>query len=166
MPSESSSSFMAERNIQEAPSLAAAICSDILIPSFIAFSRPPPSPLNAGPRHSGRLINNLTTKLAFSCTVSPDKANIPNISNKLNTAVVCGHRIFLSFASILQEYRFSLAFDFCRFCVVIRGFSPQPQRPMNSDFKGFSISDFIHYIYFPILILEKEPVFSLLNVQC
>ena len=26
--------------------------------------------------------------------------------------------------------------------------------------------DFIHYIYFPILILEKEPVFSLLNVQC
>ena len=33
-------------------------------------------------------------------------------------------------------------------------------------FEGFSISDFIHYIYFPILILEKEPVFSLLNVQC
>ena len=27
----------------------------------------------------------------------------------------------------------------------------------------FSIPDFIHYIYFPILILEKEPVFSLLN---
>ena len=32
--------------------------------------------------------------------------------------------------------------------------------------KDFSIPDFIHYIYFPILILEKEPVFSLLNVQC
>ena len=42
----------------------------------------------------------------------------------------------------------------------------QPQRPMTSDFEGFSIPDFIHYIYFPILILEKEPVFSLLNVQC
>ena len=27
--------------------------------------------------------------------------------------------------------------------------------------EGFSIPDFIHYIYFPILILEKEPVFSL-----
>ena len=30
---------------------------------------------------------------------------------------------------------------------------------MTSDFEGFSIPDFIHYIYFPILILEKEPVF-------
>ena len=27
---------------------------------------------------------------------------------------------------------------------------------MTSDFEGFSITDFIHYIYFPILILEKE----------
>jgi len=27
-------------------------------------------------------------------------------------------------------------------------------------FEGFSIADFIHYIYFPILILEKEPAFS------
>jgi len=37
---------------------------------------------------------------------------------------------------------------------------------MTSDFEGFSIPDFIHYIYFPILIFEKEPVFFLLNVQC
>ena len=44
-------------------------------------------------------------------------------------------------------------------------FSSPPQRPMTSDFKGFSIPEFIHYIYFPILILEKEPVFSLLNVH-
>jgi len=29
---------------------------------------------------------------------------------------------------------------------------------MTSDFEGFSIPDFMHYIYFPILILEKEPV--------
>ena len=49
---------------------------------------------------------------------------------------------------------------------VLRGhsvFSFPPQRPMTS---GFSIPYFAHYIYFPILILEKEPVFSLLNVQC
>ena len=46
------------------------------------------------------------------------------------------------------------------------GFFIPPQRPMTSDFEGFSIPDFIHYIYFPILILEKEPAFSLLNVQC
>ena len=45
-------------------------------------------------------------------------------------------------------------------------FSSPPQRPMTSDFEGFSIPDFIHYIYFPILILEKEPVFSLLNAEC
>ena len=30
---------------------------------------------------------------------------------------------------------------------------------MTSDFEGLSIPDFIHYIYFPILFLEKEPVF-------
>ena len=58
-----------------------------------------------------------------------------------------------------------LAFDFCRFCVVIR-FSSPPQRPMTSDFEGYSIPEFIHYIYFPILILEKEPEFSLFNVEC
>ena len=45
-------------------------------------------------------------------------------------------------------------------------FSSPPQRPMTSDCEGFSIPDFIHFIYFPILILEKEPVFSLLDVQC
>ena len=39
------------------------------------------------------------------------------------------------------------------------GFSSPPQQPMISDFEGFSIPNFIHYISFPILILEKEPVF-------
>ena len=32
---------------------------------------------------------------------------------------------------------FFLAFDFCQFCVVIRGFSSPPQRPKTSDFEGF-----------------------------
>ena len=41
-------------------------------------------------------------------------------------------------------------------------FSSPPQRPMSSDFEGFSIPDFIHYIYFPILILDDEPVFPFL----
>ena len=56
-----------------------------------------------------------------------------------------------------------------RLLSILRGhsvFSSPPQRPMTSDFEVFSIPDFSHYIYFPILILEKEPVFSLLNVQC
>ena len=49
-----------------------------------------------------------------------------------------------------------------RFCVVFCFFPSLPQRPMTSDFKGFSNPDFIHYIYFPILILQKEPVFPFL----
>ena len=32
---------------------------------------------------------------------------------------------------------FFLAFDFCRFCVVIRVFSSPPHRPMTSDLEGF-----------------------------
>ena len=66
----------------------------------------------------------------------------------------------------LKAVFFFLALDFCRFCVVIVFFPSPPQQPMTSDFEGFSIPDFIHYIYFPILILEKEPVLSLVNVQC
>ena len=44
-----------------------------------------------------------------------------------------------------------------RLLSVLRGrlfFSSPPQRPMTSDYEGFSIPDFIHYIYFPILIIE------------
>ena len=37
---------------------------------------------------------------------------------------------------------------------------------MTSDFEGFSIPDFIHYIFFPILILQKEPVYPFFNVEC
>jgi len=33
---------------------------------------------------------------------------------------------------------------------------------MTSDFEGISIPDCIYYIYYPILILEKEPVFPFL----
>ena len=46
---------------------------------------------------------------------------------------------------------FFLAF---RLLSVLRGrsvFSSPPQRPMTSDFVGFSIPDCIHYVYFPIL---------------
>jgi len=49
-----------------------------------------------------------------------------------------------------------------RLLSVLRGYSfllSPPQQPMTSDFEGFSIPDFIHFIYYPILILEKEPVF-------
>ena len=45
------------------------------------------------------------------------------------------------------------------------GFSSLPQRPMTSDFEGFSIPDLIHSICFPILILQKEPVFPFLMLS-
>ena len=53
-----------------------------------------------------------------------------------------------------------LAFDFCQFCIVIRFFHPR-----HNGQWPFSVPDFIHYIYFHILIIEKEPVFPFFNVQ-
>ena len=59
--------------------------------------------------------------------------------------------------TIVRDYDivpFSLFFS-VRLLSVLRGhsvFSSPPQRPMTSDFEGFSIPDLIHYIYFPILI--------------
>ena len=43
------------------------------------------------------------------------------------------------FSYSCQTLFYCLVFDVCRFCVVIRFFSPPPQRPMTSDFEGFSI---------------------------
>ena len=52
-----------------------------------------------------------------------------------------------------------------RLLSVLRGHSfcsSPPQLPMTSDIEGFSIPNFIHYIYFLILILEKEQFFPFL----
>ena len=72
--------------------------------------------------------------------------------------------IYVSSIHLLYITRLKGHRDFfsVRLLSVLRGhsvFSSPPQRPMTSDFEGFSIPDFIHYRYFPILILEKEPVF-------
>ena len=47
-----------------------------------------------------------------------------------------------------------------RLLYVLRGHSvvsSPPQRSMTSDFEGFSIPDFIHYIYFPVLDWGLNP---------
>ena len=78
---------------------------------------------------------------------------------KTNTKQILNYSLHIDF--------FSFLFLTIRLLSVLRGhsvFSSPPQRPMTSDFEGFSIPDFINYIYFPILILEKEPVFSLLRL--
>ena len=56
-----------------------------------------------------------------------------------------------------------LAFNFCRFCVVICFFHPRHNDPR---LRRISILDFIHYIFSTILILEKEPLFPFFNVEC
>lgn len=61
------------------PSLAGS--SEILMASSMAANSPaPPSPLRAGPKHSGLRIRRRTTTLAFSSTLSPTEeatAEIP-----------------------------------------------------------------------------------------
>ena len=53
---------------------------------------------------------------------------------------------------------FFLAFDFCRFCVVIRFFHPRHNGQWPLTLKDFYTRSYpLHY--FLILILEKEPVF-------
>jgi hypothetical protein len=42
-----------------------------LFASMMALSKPSPSPLSAGPKHSGRRIRRRITRLAFSSTLSP-----------------------------------------------------------------------------------------------
>ena len=92
-----------------------------------------------------------------------------SFNNKQQKTTFVFQRLVLVNDCIIQGkcrgfFLFFLAFDFCRFRVVIRFLSP-PQRPMTSDFEGFTIPDLIHYIYFPILILEKEPVFPFLMLS-
>ena len=60
---------------------------------------------------------------------------------------------------------FFKAFDFCRFCVVIPFFHPRHNGQWPTTSKDFYTRSYpLHY--FLILILEKEPVFSLSNVEC
>ena len=58
-----------------------------------------------------------------------------------------------------------LAFDFCRFCVVIRFFHPRHNGQWALTSKDF-YTRYYPLHYFLILFLEKEPVFSLFNVEC
>lgn len=65
------------------PSLAGS--SEILMASSIAASRPfPPSPLRAGPKHSGRRMSRRTTTLAFSSTLSPARSRCENVSESFS----------------------------------------------------------------------------------
>jgi len=70
-----------------------------------------------------------------------------------------------SWIILMNIFFIFLAFDICRFCVVIRFFLPTTTAN-DLRLRRISIADLIHYIIILILILEKEPVFSLFNVEC
>ena len=58
--------------------------------------------------------------------------------------------------SLFDSLLFILAFDFCRFCVVIRFFHPRYNGQWPPTLKDFHTRSYpLHY--FPILIIEKEP---------
>ena len=57
-----------------------------------------------------------------------------------------------------------LAFDFCRFCVVIRLCSSPPQRPMTSDFDGF-LYQFLSITLYSNLNSWERASISLFNVE-
>ena len=57
-----------------------------------------------------------------------------------------------------------LAFDFCRFSVAIPFFIPATTAN-DLQLWRISIPDFIHYIFCPIFILQKEPVFPFLMLS-
>ena len=56
-----------------------------------------------------------------------------------------------------------LAFDFCRFCVVIRFFHPATTAN-DMRLRGFSIPDFIHYILFSYLNSWERA--SMFPIEC
>ena len=62
-------------------------------------------------------------------------------------------------------FLFFLAFDFGRFCMVIRFFHPRHNLANDLRLWRISIPDLIHFIYFPILILKKEPVSRTLKIS-
>ena len=63
------------------------------------------------------------------------------------------------------KFLIDLLLIFCRFCVVIRFFHPRHNGQWPQTSKDFYTRSYpLHY--FLILILEKEPVFSLFNVEC
>ena len=72
---------------------------------------------------------------------------------------------YINYILNLRFYFFFLflAFDFCRFWVVIRFFQSQPQRPMTSDFEGF-LSQIVSITF--LSYLNSPESISLFNVEC
>ena len=95
----------------------------------------------------------LTLRIMFLKNTTIFDSIIPNTMYRSRKTENLSHK---KYSCCCFSFFFSI-----RLLSVLRGhsvFSSPPQRPMTSDIEGFSIPDCIHYIYFPILILEKEPI--------
>ena len=102
----------------------------------------------------------LTLRIMFLKNTTIFDSIIPNTMYRSRKTENLSHK---KYSCCCFSFFFSI-----RLLSVLRGhsvFSSPPQRPMTSDFIGFSIPDCIHYFYFPILILEKEPVFPFLMLS-
>ena len=79
--------------------------------------------------------------------------------NKLMVWLLVKHWNMQFHSLVLLIFLSFLAFDFCRFCMVIRFFHPRHNGQWPPTSKDFYTRSYpLHY--FPILIHEKEPVFS------
>ena len=89
------------------------------------------------------LIYTLLNKLLWKNKTTPCTDSHLTSNNYTLTIVFCVFYLFFSvrLLSVLRGHS---------------GFSSPPQRSMTSDFEGFSIPDFIHYIYFPVLIFYHD----------
>jgi len=73
-------------------------------------------------------------------------------------------RTYRKFNSLIRKYRIRVEHAIADLISMLAHFGD-----IQLSFVFFipaTSANVIHYIYFPILILVKEPVFSLLNVQC
>ena len=67
----------------------------------------------------------------------------------------------------ISFFLFFFSFYFCLLSF-LRGhsvFPSLPQRPMTSDFEGFSIPDIIHYIFFYLNSSERAGIFPFLMLS-
>ena len=105
------------------------------------------------------LRNNTYTRLSLVNCLPVYVANTLNILHNLwVTMNVIMFLVYLLFCLVYVNFFFFLflAFDFCRFCVVIRVFFIPATTANDLRLRRISKTDVIHYIFCPIFILQKE----------
>ena len=94
-------------------------------------------------------------------------STINSVAKVMASGVYCQFSDFREkFKWLTSVYSFLfLAFDYCRFRVVICLFSSPPQRPMTTDFEGF-LSQILSITFQSYLNYWERASISLFNVEC